>query len=53
MTRTTKTFRIVNAVSGVPVANIPGFPTFKAASLHMGHLIGILPFAMSVGQFKD
>lgn len=53
MTRITKIFRIINAVSGEPVANIPAFPTFKGARLHMGHLIGILPFAMSVGQFKD
>lgn len=53
MIRTTKAFRIINAVSGEPVANIPAFPTFKSARLHLGHLIGIVPFAMSVGQFKD
>ena len=47
------TYRIVNAVTGETVKHTPDFASFKQARRHMGHLIGDVPFAMSVGSFKD
>jgi hypothetical protein len=46
------TYRIVNAVTGETVQHTPDFTSFEQARRHMGHLIGAVPFAMSVGSFK-
>jgi hypothetical protein len=46
------TFRIINAATGETVKHTPDFASFDQARRHMGHLLGVVPFAMSVGSFK-
>ena len=44
------TFRIINAATGETVKHTPDFTSFEQARRHMGHLLGAVPFAMSVGS---